>query len=57
MKTIHLSPTTVLVGIEVNLIYGLDTEKIELVTDKIEQEIIKILPESKKDYHFVEIKQ
>lgn len=48
MKTMHLSPTTVLVGIEVNLIDGLDTDKTEVVTDKIEQEILKILPESKK---------
>lgn len=55
MKTMHLSPTTVLVGIEVNLIDGLDTDKIELVTDRIEQEILKILPESKKEYLFVEI--
>ena len=53
----HLSPTTVLVGIEINLIDGLDTDKIEIVTDEVEQEILKILPESKKEHIFVEIER
>ena len=57
MKTMHLSPTTVLVGIEVNLIDGLDTDKIEVVTDTIEHEIMKIIPKSKKEYIFVEIER
>jgi len=57
MKTMHLSPTTVIVGIEVNLIDDLDTDKIETVTDTIENEIMKILPESKKEYIFVEIER
>ena len=54
LKTMHLSPTTVLVGIEVNLIDDLDTDKIETVTDLIEQKILTIIPESKKEYIFVE---
>ena len=57
MKTMHLSPTIVLVGIEVNLIDGLDTDRIEIITDTIEQEIMKIIPESKKEYIFVEIEK
>ena len=57
MKTMHLSPTVAIVGIEVNLIDGLDTDRIEVVTDTIEQEIMKILPESKKEYAFVEIER
>ncbi|MDH3340950.1 MAG: hypothetical protein OEL84_06665 [Nitrosopumilus sp.] len=57
MKTMHLSPTTVIIGIEVNLIDGLDTDKIETVTDTIENGIMKILPESKKEYIFVEIER
>ncbi len=57
MKTMHLSPTTVIVGIEVNLIDGLDTDKIETITDEIESEIMKIIPKSKKDYIFVEIER
>lgn len=57
MKTMHLSPTIVLVGIEVNLIDNLDTDRIEAVTDTVEQEIMKIIPESKREYIFVEIQQ
>ena len=57
MKTMHLGPTTIIVGIEVNLIDGLDTDKIETVTDVIEQEIMTILPNSKKEYIFVEIER
>lgn len=57
MKTMHLSPTTVIVGIEVNLIDGLDTDKIETITDVMETEIMKIMPNSKKEYIFVEIER
>ena len=57
MKTMHLSPTVVIVGIEVNLIDGLDTDKIETITDTIEEKIMTIIPESKKDYIFVEIER
>lgn len=57
MRTMHLGPTTVLVGIEVNLINDLDTDMIETVTDVIEQEIMKVIPESKKEYIFVEIQR
>lgn len=57
MKTMHLSTTTVIVGIEVNLIDGLDTDKIETITDVIEQEIMTVIPSSKKEYIFVEIER
>ena len=57
MKTMHLSPTMVLVGIEVNLIDGLDTDEIEKITDIIEQKILTIIPESKKEYIFIESEQ
>ena len=57
MKTMHLSPTIIIVGIEVNLIDGLDTDKIESITDVIEQKIMEIIPESKKEYIFVEIER
>lgn len=50
-----LSPTTVIVGIEVNLVDGLDTDKIETVTDVIEEQIMTVLHMSKKEYIFVEI--
>lgn len=57
MKTMHLSPITIIVGIEVNLIDGLDTDEIESITDVIEQKIMEIIPESKKEYIFVEIER
>ena len=57
MKTMHLSPTMVLVGIEVNLIDGLDTDEIEKITDIIEQKILTIIPKSKKEYIFIESEQ
>jgi len=39
------------------LIDGLNTDKIETVTDEIETEIMKVLPNSKKEYIFVEIQK
>ena len=54
MKTMHLSPTTVLVGIEVNLINGLETDRIETVTDLIEEKILTVIPDSNKEHIFVE---
>jgi cation diffusion facilitator family transporter len=57
MKTMHLSPTLIIVGIEVNLIDGLDTDKIEKITEVIEQKILTIIPESKKEYIFIESKE
>ncbi|NND87035.1 MAG: cation transporter [Nitrosopumilus sp.] len=57
MKTMHLSPTTIIVGIEVNLIDELDTDRIETITDVIENEIMTVIPQSKKDYIFVEIER
>ena len=45
------------VGIEVNLIDGLDTDKIETITDLIETKIMTIIPNSQKEYIFVEIQR
>lgn len=55
LRTMHLSPKDVLVGIEVNLIDDLVTDQIESVTDKIEEEIMRLLPDTKRDFIFVEI--
>jgi len=51
----HLSPEDVIVGIEVNLIDNLDTDKIEVVIDLIEQKVMKVIPHTNKDHIFVEI--
>lgn len=55
LRTMRLSPNDVLVGIEVNLVDGLDTDKIENVTDKIEEAVMKIIPKSKSEFIYVEI--
>jgi cation diffusion facilitator family transporter len=57
MRTMHLSPNDVLVGIQVNLIDGLETDQIETVTDKIEVKIMEILPNANRNHIFVEIER
>ena len=57
MKTMHLGPVHILIGIQVNLVDNLDTDQIESVTDVIEQKIMEIIPKSKKEYIFVEIER
>lgn len=37
MRTMHMGPEDVLVGVQVNLVDNLDTDKIEVVTDAVEQ--------------------
>jgi len=57
MRTMHLGPQEILVGVQVNLIDDLDTDKIELVTDAIEQKIMQVIPNTNRDYIFVEIER
>ena len=57
MRTMHLGPEDILVGIQVNLIDGLDTDKIELVTDEIEQKIMRVIPNTNREHIFVEIER
>lgn len=57
LRTMHLSPNDVLVGIQVNLVDGLETDQIETVTDKIESKIMEVLPNANKNHIFVEIER
>lgn len=57
MRTMHLSPEDILVGVQVNLIDNLDTDKIEIVTDAIEQKIMEIIPNTNREHIFVEIER
>lgn len=57
LRTMHLSPNDVLVGIQVNLEDGLETDQIETVTDKVESKIMEILPKANKNHIFVEIER
>ena len=57
LRTMHLSPNDVLVGIQVNLEDGLQTDQIETVTDKIESKIMEVLPNANNNHIFVEIER
>jgi cation diffusion facilitator family transporter len=57
MRTMHLGPEDILIGIQVNLIDNLDTDKIELVTDAVEQRIMEIVPKANREHIFVEIER
>jgi divalent metal cation (Fe/Co/Zn/Cd) transporter len=55
IRTMHLAPQDVLVTIEVNLIDGLDTDKIEAVIDNIEQKVKQEIPYVNPAKVFVEL--
>jgi cation diffusion facilitator family transporter len=55
MRTMHLAPKDVLVTIEVNLINGLDTDKIETVIDDIERKVKQAIPYVNPAKVFVEL--
>jgi divalent metal cation (Fe/Co/Zn/Cd) transporter len=57
MRTMHLGPEDILVGVQVNLVDNLDTDKIESVTDVIEQKIMQIIPNTNREHIFVEIER
>jgi cation diffusion facilitator family transporter len=57
MRTMHLGPEDILVGVQVNLIDNLDTDKIESVTDAVEQKIMEIIPNTNREHIFVEIER
>jgi cation diffusion facilitator family transporter len=57
IRTMHLAPQDVLVTIEVNLIDGLDTDKIEAVIDNIEQKVKQAIPYVNPAKVFVELER
>jgi cation diffusion facilitator family transporter len=57
IRTMHLAPQDVLVTIEVNLIDGLDTDKIESVIDNIEQKVKQSIPYVSPAKVFVELER
>ena len=57
MRTMHLGPEDILVGVQVNLVDNLDTDKIESVTDAVEQKIMEIIPYTNREHIFVEIER
>jgi cation diffusion facilitator family transporter len=57
MRTMHFAPEDVLVTIEVNLVDGLDTDKIESVIDNIEQKVKLAIPYINTAKVYVEVEQ
>ena len=57
MRTMHMGPEDVLVGVQVNLVDNLDTDKIEVVTDAVEQKIMEVIPHTNREHIFVEIER
>jgi cation diffusion facilitator family transporter len=57
MRTMHMGPEDILVGIQVNLIDNLDTDKIESITDVIEQKIMQVIPNTNREHIFVEVER
>ncbi len=57
MRTMHFAPEDVLVTIEVNLVDGLDTDKIESVIDNIEQKVKQAIPYINPAKVYVEVEQ
>ncbi|HZA06179.1 MAG TPA: cation diffusion facilitator family transporter [Nitrososphaeraceae archaeon] len=57
LRTMHFGPKDVLVTIEVNLVDGLDTDKIESVIDTIEQKVKQAIPYVNPSKLYVELEQ
>jgi cation diffusion facilitator family transporter len=57
MRTMHLGPEDILVGVQVNLVDNLDTDKIETITDAIEQKIMQVIPHTNREHIFVELER
>jgi cation diffusion facilitator family transporter len=57
LRTMHFAPEDVLIAMEVNLRDGLDTDKIEAITDRIEQRVKEILPYINPSKIYIELEQ
>lgn len=57
LRTMHFAPEDVLIAMEVNLKDGLETDKIELVIDKIERQIKDVIPYVNPSKIYIELEQ
>ncbi|MEO9321794.1 MAG: cation diffusion facilitator family transporter [Nitrososphaera sp.] len=57
MRTMHFAPQDVLIAMEVNLRDGLDTDRIEVVIDRIEQKVKQALPYVNLSKVYIELEQ
>ena len=57
MRTMHLGTHDVIVGIEVELVDGLDTGRVAATLDEIEQKVKQVLPYAKQERIFIEVQE
>ncbi len=57
LRTMHFAPEDVPVAMEVNLKDGLDTDRIEVIIDKIEQQVRQVLPYINPSKIYIELEQ
>jgi divalent metal cation (Fe/Co/Zn/Cd) transporter len=57
MRTMHFASEDVLVAIEVNLIDGIDTDRIEAVIDNIENKVKEVLPYINPSKIYIEVEK
>ena len=57
LRTMHFAPQDVLVAMEVNLKDGLETDRIELIIDKIEQQVKSAIPYVNQSKIYIELEQ
>jgi divalent metal cation (Fe/Co/Zn/Cd) transporter len=53
----HFSPEDVLVAMEVNLVDGMDTDRIESVIDNIEQRVKSVIPYVNPSKIYIEVEK
>jgi divalent metal cation (Fe/Co/Zn/Cd) transporter len=57
LRTMHFSPEDVLVAMEVNLVDGMDTDRIESVIDNIEQRVKSVIPYANPSKIYIEVEK
>src|SRR5829696_602770 len=57
LRTMHFSPEDVLVAMEVNLVDGMDTDRIESVIDNIEQRVKSVIPYVNPSKIYIEVEK
>ena len=57
LRTMHFAPEDILVAMEVNLIDGMDTDKIESVIDNIEQRVKSVIPYVNPSKIYIEVEK
>jgi cation diffusion facilitator family transporter len=57
LRTMHFAPEDILVAIEVNLVDGMDTDKIESIIDDIEHRVKSVIPYANPSKIYIEVEK